>query len=448
VTAKAGDIVFDITGDDSKLRQTLGSAANNAMRAGQAIGAAMTAAGAVITGFAVSSVRDYAAVGDEIHKMSKRTGFSTEKLSELSHAAELSGTNLGAVEKASKRLATTVYEAGRGTVTYSEALGEVGLTYEDLAGLKPEDQFMRVAMAIADLGSVSEQSAVAQKVFGRAGADLLPMFEGGRAGMEEMAAEAHRLGIIFSQDGANSAAKYQDTMLGLQMSLRSLKFDIAESLIPTLTELMAKVTEIMVTFRQWRDENEPLVDSIIKMTTVAGGIMVVLGPLLVMLPGIAVAIKGIAAAFVFVAATVGAPVSVVVAAVAALGAAAYGIYKEWDWVKGLLIGVWESIAAAFELIFAPIIYAWEKLQGMVMDAKIQAQQAQSLVGSATQAQSSALVAPGGTSAAMSQAPTGGGGFLGAGNITINVNGAGDPGVVSRMVADALRGELRARGFAT
>ena len=52
-----------------------------------ALGAAVIG-GTAIVGFAIAAVKSFAETGDEIDKMAKRTGFSTEALSELGFAAE------------------------------------------------------------------------------------------------------------------------------------------------------------------------------------------------------------------------------------------------------------------------------------------------------------------------------------------------------------------------
>jgi len=186
----AGDVVWRIGGDTQQLTSAMD-------KARVAVGAAMTAAGAAITGFAALSIKDFAAAGDEVQKMAARTGFSTERLSELRHAAELSGTSLDSVEKASKKLSTTITEAGEGSKSYVAALGAVGLSYEQLAGQSPEEQFLTVALALADVEDHTTKVALAQELFGRAGTALLPMLQGGSAGLREMSAEAHRLGIVF-----------------------------------------------------------------------------------------------------------------------------------------------------------------------------------------------------------------------------------------------------------
>jgi len=85
------------------------------------IGVGMAAMGASILASGALSVKQFAAMGDEIAKMAKRTGFSTESLSELSFAAERSGTSLSGVEKASRTLSGAIVDANDGLETYQRA---------------------------------------------------------------------------------------------------------------------------------------------------------------------------------------------------------------------------------------------------------------------------------------------------------------------------------------
>ena len=58
------------------------------------IGRGMTVAGAAIVGALGMMIKNYVSAGDEVHKMALRTSFSTEALSELKYAAEISGATL------------------------------------------------------------------------------------------------------------------------------------------------------------------------------------------------------------------------------------------------------------------------------------------------------------------------------------------------------------------
>lgn len=365
MTLKAGDIIFGLKADDTELKAALGTVKQSFANVSKAVGVAMTAAGAAITGFATKSIVDFAKAGDEVQKMADRTGFSTERLSELRHAAELSGTSLQGIEKASRNLSRVIHEAGQGTATYTDALAAVGLSYEQLAGLGPEQQFNMVALALADVQDKTTQVALATELFGaRAGTALLPMLANGSAGLAEMAAEAHRLGIVFDQEGANKAAEFNDAMQRLGESFDSFKYDVASELIPVLIDLMNWVQGALVSFREWRDANPGLTSTIIKFTAAAGAITTVVGPILVVLPGLVTAFAAVKAAVVAfvaalgtIAAAVSAPVAVVVAAIAAIVAAGVALVYYWDEVKTALKAAWQFIADAWWTVWGPIIEA-------------------------------------------------------------------------------------------
>lgn len=448
----AGDIIFQIKGDITGLNQAMNAASASAQKNFGAIsrtaGVAMTAAGAAITGFAATSVFSYAQAGDEIQKMALKTGFSTEKLSELRHAAEQGGASFEAIGKASKRLATTIHEAGQGTETYTDALGFLGLKYEDLAGLSAEEQFMKVSLALADVSDASTRAAIAQEIFGRSGVDLLPMLANGSAGLQQMAAEAHRLGIVFDQEGANSAAAFNDALDFLKKSMVGLMYVVAESLVPVLTDLARWVGDAIIGFRAWADEHPLLASAAVKVGVAIGGIMTVLGPLLIMLPGLVAAFTAVSGALPIAGAALLAltgPVGWVIAGVAALGLAAYAFVDDWG-------AVWEQIKNITKMAIAFVVDHFQPLFDAIGWALDGIDRLRSF-GATVHIPGGENAPPGGYRPNRNRgfdARGGGDGSAGGGGlggITINVNGAGDPHSVSQMVAQALRVELAARGFA-
>jgi len=130
-------------------QKTLGGMSAKTAQSFQRMGRTMTIAGAALLGTMGGLVREYAKAGDEVHKMGLRTGFTAERLSELQYAAQISGTNLNALEKGVKRMAKTITDASEGMTTYQRAFDRIGVNYEELARLKPEQQFDAIAEAIA-----------------------------------------------------------------------------------------------------------------------------------------------------------------------------------------------------------------------------------------------------------------------------------------------------------
>lgn len=213
------------------------------------LGVAITAMGVVAIATFKKMINQYVEVGDWIDKMSKRTGFSAVALSELSYAADISGASLENVEKSLKKMSMAIVDANAGLATYLRYFDLLGIEVEDLMGLKPEEQFMKIGSAIADLRDDTEKAAMASQLFGRAGIALLPLFKEGAEGIAKLREEAHLLGIIFDEEAAAKAAKLKDAQTALKKSVQGLSHSIAEEFVPILTRLAKHFTDTVVDMR-------------------------------------------------------------------------------------------------------------------------------------------------------------------------------------------------------
>jgi len=216
------------------------------------IGKVAAVAGAAVVGAVGLMVKSYVKAGDEVHKMALRTGFSTEKLSELKYAAEISGASLETLEKGVKKMAKTILDAsksGGALATYVRAFEQIGLTAEELIDLSPEDQFDKIARAIANVENPTIRAARAQDIFGRAGTQLLPLFAEGAEGLDKLRKKAHELGLVFDQEAANKAAALNDAITSLKGSVTGVTREIAGALVPTLRILVDTATDVMVDVR-------------------------------------------------------------------------------------------------------------------------------------------------------------------------------------------------------
>ncbi len=236
-----------------------------------------TAAFASIVASIGLSIRSYAKAGDEVQKMALRTGFATETLSELRYMAEISGTSIQGLENGVKRMARTIVEADRGMETYARAFNDLGLEVDKIMAMNPEEQFMTIAEAIAEVEDPTRRAAYAQEIFGRAGTELLPLFAEGKEGMRALAEEAHNLGLVFDQDAADQAAKFQDQMTALKGSFDGVKFAIAEAFIPILMSLLEKIEPIIVSIKDWIAENPRLVRTAVAVMLAVSGLMAAVG---------------------------------------------------------------------------------------------------------------------------------------------------------------------------
>jgi len=321
----------------------------------------MVAAGGIITGVLGKSIKDFAAAGDEIHKMSLRTGIAAESLSRFSYAAEIGGASLATIEKAAKRMAATIYDAGEGLSTSVDAFDNLGISVADFQGLKPEEQFMKLAGALADVEDASTRSALAQRIFGRAGTELLPMLAAGTEGLKEMMEQAEKFAPIFSADAAEAAAEFTDSMTRLKGTMEKTKHMVAEALMPTITSLVDKVTEIIGKIKAWRDEHPELFDKIVEVTSVVGLLLIPLGTLLIMMPMLSSGIVMVGHAFKGMLVAMG-PIGWIITGISiAVGLLLIAWKENWGNIRGVTETVVEAMVHAVGWLWDKIMWFIEKL---------------------------------------------------------------------------------------
>jgi hypothetical protein len=283
-------------------------------------GAAMTVAGAAIVAGLGSMIKKYVEAGDQIDKMSRRTGIAATTLSELKYAADITGASFTDVEKGVKRMAKTIADAGDGMATYIRSFDRLGISVEEIKKLNPEEQFFAIGDAIASIEDPSLRAATAQDIFGRAGTQLLPLFAEGEEGLQKLREEAHKLGIVFDQEAALKAAVLKDAQTALGESMKGLSFTLAENLVPALTNIVGKITEVVTNVTAWAKAHPGLFKTIVKVVAGLGGFLTVLGPMVIMIPKFVVGIKTIGVAMKAAMGPIGIVTGLLLAAGAAMNA--------------------------------------------------------------------------------------------------------------------------------
>ena len=255
---KAGAAFVEVTADDSKLARGLrrAQARVRAFAAGMArIGGALVAAGGAMLAPMVIATRSFARFGDQVDKMSKRTGIAAPALSEIAFAAEQSGASLDDVEKAVRRMQRTVLDAKQGTKEAKDALDGLGLSLEQLAALAPEDQFALILERLKGIKDPTLRAATAMEIFGRSGTAMLPMVND----FAKLRQEARDLGITLTQKDTTAAADLTDAMNRVRRSVTAVNIAIGAALAPTLQNISERIIKIIGNVVQWVQQNRDMV---------------------------------------------------------------------------------------------------------------------------------------------------------------------------------------------
>jgi hypothetical protein len=200
----------------------------------QLVAVAATAAG-VALGYAVKHAIDHA---DALNKSAQKAGVTVEALSRLEYAAKLSDVSLegltGGLQKLSKSMADAA--SGKGPVTAFKALG-IEVKNADGTLRSSTAVFGDVADRFGRMENGATKTALAIQIFGKSGAELIPLLNAGKQGLADMAQESDRLGITISSKTAAAAEKFNDTLTRIQEIMQGVVNKVMEAALPALQSL-------------------------------------------------------------------------------------------------------------------------------------------------------------------------------------------------------------------
>lgn len=233
--SKAANDAFVRMEDATSRLGMLGSVLGRLGPAGLIVGASVAAVGYGMHQLVVP----VSEVGEELNKLSQKTAVSVEALSALLYASELSDVSAESLTKALKFLSTAMFDAKVKGGEGSAALKAFGVSALDAQGqIRPTEQvLLDLAEKFAAMPDSAEKAALAVKLFGKNGLDMIPMLNQGRDGLTEMMEEAKRLGLVMSADAARAAEEFNDNMKRLHAVNEGVQRQIGSALLPILADL-------------------------------------------------------------------------------------------------------------------------------------------------------------------------------------------------------------------
>lgn len=379
------------------------------------IGRSMTKAGTVMLGASAAvggsildvgkSTADYA--GD-MYDMARGAGIGVEAFQKLAYAGRMSGVETEKLSASLVKFDRMVAEAAGGNKTYMQTFEDLGIKIKDSAGnlRQPNEIFEDVADIFHNTEDGIGKTALAVELFGKSGADLIPMLNDGKAGLKAFYAEAERLGLVLSDETTAKGDAFSDQLENIGEQVKGVKLQLGAALIPALSAAAEKIAEVIDKVTRWIQENPELVATIGNIALTVGKWLAILGTAAVAIGGVTFivgqfgkvfrtvsdAIKigtkivseckngmllfrvqyalfsvwsKIAAAgqWLFNTSLYGCPVVWIVAGIMAIIAAVVLLVKYWDegaaWFKKL----WDAIVGIFKAAWEAIKKVWSTVTG-------------------------------------------------------------------------------------
>jgi hypothetical protein len=333
---RAGRAFVELFADTSKLDRALKQVGRKFSAFGTMLsgwGKAMAGAGAAIIAPMLIATKLTGEMGEKFGNMAQRTGASVEALTGLAYVASQTGTSIETVENGIRKMQKSLEDAAGGSKEASDALAELGMSAQDLQGLSPDEQFKKLGDAIGKLPSPSQRAAVAMKIFGKTGTELLPMFAQGADGINGLIDRAKELGLVLSGQDIAAAGAFNDKMDEMWQVVRAAGFAIGSALLPVLTTTINVVEKALAIVINWVKAHK---EAVVWTLAVGAGLLAL---------GAAFYVAGTAIVFaVSVIGAVGSALATVWAAITAIGGAIAAVLTS---PLLLAIGVVAALGAAF-----------------------------------------------------------------------------------------------------
>ena len=195
--------------------------------------------------FAVDKLKDWvegtAKLGKAIEDTSEKTGIGAEDLQKWGYAASLNSSSMEGVADGAKKLSKGLQEVAQtGSGPAADGFRMLGISMQDPA-IKSRnlDQILYlVANQFSQMPDGAKKTAIAMDLFGRSGADLIPLLNKGVQGIKAYGAEADRLGLVMSGDAVDGLAGLDESLTKVHASFDGLKNQALAAILPEIQSLV------------------------------------------------------------------------------------------------------------------------------------------------------------------------------------------------------------------
>jgi len=185
--------------------------------------------------------------------LAKKVGGSTQEVMGLIAAGKRLRIDADNVGEGIKTFQENLGELARiGTGPAKDALGSLGLTLKDFAGLGVEDRLKVFAQAISEVEDPTKRLSIGIEVMGDDFSKLYPLLEKGAGGIDELTAAARRSGQVLDEE---AIAKTRE--LDLAVADMEAQFEGAANTV--LLQMLPTVMDMAGGMQVWIGENDEFI---------------------------------------------------------------------------------------------------------------------------------------------------------------------------------------------
>ena len=249
-------IKADVQGENNIRRlgnsmQGLQGQAKNAAMGFNSLKGAVAGFGSAIAGSAVIAgltavVRKSIDAGDELFNLQAKTGVAANALIGIGNAAKLADVDMGTLGKGLNKLNLNLVKAAEGNQDLARQFAALGVQVKGADGkvVASDKALKQIADRFADMPDGAQKAAAAVALFGKSGADLIPLLNEGAGSMEKFTYKV-------SEDFAARSDLFNDTITELGIKSQGFGMELTDALLPALQSILEVFGDLFDTKQDW-----------------------------------------------------------------------------------------------------------------------------------------------------------------------------------------------------
>jgi hypothetical protein len=243
MSTSVGQLTIDMAANVLRLQKDMDAARSIVERSTKAIESAVSnTLGFLGVGLSAAAfttwIKGAIDAADETNKMAQKMGLAVKDVGGLELAFKQSGLQAGDMTTSIAKLAKGVAEGNIGLRALGINTTAVG------GGLKDTKTILyEVADKFKDMPDGVNKTALAIEIFGKSGAQMIPLLNGGAQAMREMAEMADKLGLSIDEKTAKSAEQFNDTLELISLGSRGYANQLMGHLLPALNSVASAFLE-------------------------------------------------------------------------------------------------------------------------------------------------------------------------------------------------------------
>ena len=222
---------------------------NNLKGAVAGFGAAI--AGSAIVGGLGAIVKKSIDAGGELDDLRQKTGVSAAALFAIGNAAKVADVDLGTLGKGLNKFNINLVKAAEGNEDLARKFQSLGVNVKDANGqIVPTDKALKqIADRFADMPDGAKKAELAVALFGKAGADLIPLLNQGAASLEQFKS---KLTTKEFEDFTTRSDLFGESLTELGVKTGTFALELTASLLPALQTILEVFSDLFNTDKDFK----------------------------------------------------------------------------------------------------------------------------------------------------------------------------------------------------